>query len=90
MKLGVVFPQTEIGEDPGAVREFAQAVEDLGYDHLLAFDHVLGIDPQTQFLDPSGRPTYLLPEGASFDAALHGHWSAQRGGEPLVTLFLKT
>jgi len=32
----------------------------------------------------------LLPQAASFDAALHGHWSAQRGGEPLVTLFLKT
>ena len=32
----------------------------------------------------------LLPAGATFDAALHGHWSAQRGGLPLVTLFLKT
>ena len=31
----------------------------------------------------------VLPEGASFDAKLHGHRSAQRGAEPLVTLFLK-
>jgi len=31
-----------------------------------------------------------LPPGATFDSALHGHWSAQRGAEPLVTLFLKT
>lgn len=31
----------------------------------------------------------LLPEGAAFDAELHGHWSAQRGAEPLVTLFVK-
>jgi hypothetical protein len=31
----------------------------------------------------------VLPEGASFDPAMHGHWSAQRGTEPLVTLFLK-
>jgi len=31
----------------------------------------------------------LLPDGASFDAELHGHWSAQRGAEPLVTLFVK-
>ena len=44
MKLGVVFPQTEIGADPGGVREFAQAVEELGFDHLLAYDHVLGAD----------------------------------------------
>ena len=45
MKVGVIFPQTEIGEDPGAVRAFAQATEDLGYTHLLAYDHVLGADP---------------------------------------------
>jgi len=31
----------------------------------------------------------VLPEGAAFDANLHGHWSAQRGASPLVTLFLK-
>jgi probable F420-dependent oxidoreductase len=44
VKLGVVFPQTEIGADPGGVREYAQAVEELGFDHLLAYDHVLGGD----------------------------------------------
>ena len=32
----------------------------------------------------------LLPQGATFDAELHGHWSAQHGRDPLVTLFLKT
>jgi hypothetical protein len=31
----------------------------------------------------------VLPEGAAFDRTLHGHWSAQRGADPLVTLFLK-
>jgi hypothetical protein len=31
-----------------------------------------------------------LPEGATFDPAVHGHWSAQRGAQPLVTLFVKT
>jgi probable F420-dependent oxidoreductase len=44
VKVGVVFPQTEIGADPGGVREFAQAVQELGFDHLLAYDHVLGAD----------------------------------------------
>ena len=44
MKVGVVFPQTEIGTDPGAIREYAQAAESLGYDHILAYDHVLGAD----------------------------------------------
>ena len=46
MQYGAVFPQTEIGSDPGAVRGFAQAAEDLGYDYLLAYDHVLGADPE--------------------------------------------
>ena len=44
MQVGVVFPQTEIGADPGGVRAFAQAAEELGYRHLLAYDHVLGAD----------------------------------------------
>ena len=44
MQLGAIFPQTEIGADPAGVRDFAQAAEDLGYEHLLVFDHVLGAD----------------------------------------------
>ena len=42
MKTGVVFPQTEIGSDLGAVIEYTQTAESLGYDHLLAYDHILG------------------------------------------------
>ena len=42
MKLGVVFPQTEIGPDPDGVAAFARAAEECGYDHLIAYDHVLG------------------------------------------------
>jgi probable F420-dependent oxidoreductase len=44
MKIGVVFPQTEIGPDPAGVRDYAQAAQDLGYSHLLAYDHVAGAD----------------------------------------------
>ena len=46
-KLGAIFPQTEIGNDTGAIREFAQATESLGFDFLLAFDHVLGANAET-------------------------------------------
>jgi probable F420-dependent oxidoreductase len=42
LHIGVVFPQTEIGSDSGAVREYAQAAESLGFDHLIVFDHVVG------------------------------------------------
>jgi probable F420-dependent oxidoreductase len=42
MKLGAVFPQTEIGADPDDVARFATTAEELGYNHLIAYDHVLG------------------------------------------------
>jgi len=45
MQLGVVLPQTELGGDAGAVRAYAEGVADLGYEHVLAYDHVLGADP---------------------------------------------
>lgn len=31
----------------------------------------------------------LLPAGAAFDPEVHGHWSAQGGDQPLVTLFVR-
>lgn len=55
MRLGVIFPQTEIGADPFVVRDYAQAAEDLGYDHLVAYDHVLGADPARR---PGWKPPY--------------------------------
>ena len=54
MKTGVVFPQTEIGRDPLAIRDFAQAVEEMGFDHLVAYDHVVGADI-------SNRPGWSMP-----------------------------
>ncbi len=57
MKLGAVFPQTEIGADPGAIKAFAQAAESLGYDYILAYDHVLGADTANR---PDWRGGYRL------------------------------
>jgi probable F420-dependent oxidoreductase len=45
MQLGAVLPHHEIGVDPGALRTYIQGVEELGMGHLLAYDHVLGADP---------------------------------------------
>lgn len=50
MRVGAVFPQTEIGADPAVIRDYVQAVEGLGFDHLTAIDHVLGARV------PSGPP----------------------------------
>jgi probable F420-dependent oxidoreductase len=42
MRIGAVYPQTEAGGDPGNVRAFGLAMERLGLDHILAYDHVAG------------------------------------------------
>jgi probable F420-dependent oxidoreductase len=54
MRVGVVFPQLESGTDVGAIREYLQAIEQLGYVHLVAYDHVLGADS-------SARPDWKGP-----------------------------
>ena len=48
MRIGAVFPQMEIGNDPAAIRHWAEAVEDMGYQHVLVFDHVLGAGADTR------------------------------------------
>jgi probable F420-dependent oxidoreductase len=45
MQIGVVLPQTELGGDVGAVRAYGMGVEEMGFAHLLAYDHVVGADP---------------------------------------------
>lgn len=46
MNIGVVFPQIEFGNDIAAIKEYAQTAEALGYSHILAYDHILGANPQ--------------------------------------------
>lgn len=57
MKFGVVFPQAEIGTDPAAVRDYLQAVEGMGYDHVVLFDHVINADPSSR---PGWKGAYSL------------------------------
>ena len=45
MKVGIVFPQTEFGTDPGSLRDFAVTVEELGYSDIVIYDHVIGAHP---------------------------------------------
>jgi probable F420-dependent oxidoreductase len=51
----VVFPQTEIGADPYYLRDYAQAAEELGYAHILAYDHVIGANLASR---PGWKPPY--------------------------------
>ena len=41
-----MFPQTELGADPATLRAYGQRVEELGFAHILAYDHVVGADPE--------------------------------------------
>ena len=50
MRIGAVYPQIEVGDDPGAAKSFAVAVEELGYNHILAFDHVVVGNPESHAL----------------------------------------
>lgn len=60
MRIGVVFPQTEFGNDPIALRDYAQTAEALGFTHILAYDHVLGANPDRPG-GWSGPYTYQTP-----------------------------
>ncbi|MBP6786262.1 MAG: LLM class F420-dependent oxidoreductase [Candidatus Promineofilum sp.] len=45
MDIGLVYPQIEYPTTPAAVRDYAQAAESLGFTHILAYDHILGTNP---------------------------------------------
>jgi probable F420-dependent oxidoreductase len=55
MRLGVVFPHTEIGSDPVVIKDYAQTAEALGYTHILAYDHVIGANLASR---PGWQPPY--------------------------------
>ena len=82
MRVGVVFPQTEIGSDPGGVRAYAEAVEGLGFSHLTSYDHVLGADP-------AGHPGFSGPYTAASmfhePLVLYGYLAAVAPKLELVT-----
>ena len=71
MNIGVVYPQTEFGNDPVAIRDYAQAAEGLGYSHIYAYEHVLGANPdrpdrltgpytyKSPFLEPFGLFSFM-------------------------------
>src|SRR6266576_3806294 len=70
MDIGVVFPQTESGSDPVAVKDYAQAAEELGFRHILAYDHVIGANPAGR---PGWRPAYTHLDGFHEPFVLFGY-----------------
>ena len=62
MQIGVTFPQYEMSADPRPIREYARTVENLGYKHVLVYDHLLGADPCGGYMGypPSKLIVYLF------------------------------
>lgn len=82
MKIGVVLPQTEIGNDPAAIKDYAVAVEEMGFTHILVFDHVLGANPER----PGGwRGPYTYRHGFHEPFVLFGFLAAATRRIELVT-----
>lgn len=79
IKVGVVYPQTEYGSNPNMIREYAQLAETSGYTHILAYDHVLGANPNrpggwqgpytsdTPFIEPFILFSYMAAVTQSID-----------------------
>jgi len=82
MRIGVIFPQTEIGADPAGVRDYAQAAEALGYDHLLAYDHVVGANPASR---PNWNPPYTYKDSFHELFVLFGYLAGMTRKIELVT-----
>ena len=78
MKIGVVYPQTEYASDPAAIRTYARTAEALGYTHVLAYDHILGANPERPggwqgpytYQDPFQEPFVLFSHMAALTEKL--------------------
>lgn len=74
MKIGVSLPQTDIGTDPIIVRDFAQAAEEIGFDHLGVSDHVVGVNPESY---PDWSGPYTSDHAFHDPFALSGYLAGQ-------------
>ncbi len=73
MQLGAMFPTTEIGNDPAAIKDYAQGIEDLGFDYIVTIEHVLQVDPKG---DPDVFAPYTLEDSFHEPFVLHGFLAA--------------
>jgi probable F420-dependent oxidoreductase len=82
MRIGAIFPQTEIGVDPAAIRDYAQAIEEMDFAHILAYDHVLGADTASR---PDWQGPYTSESLFHEPFALFGYLAALTQQIELVT-----
>lgn len=82
MKIGVLFPQTEIGPDPAGLRDYAQAVAGCGFDHVVTYEHVLGAVPERL---PEGYAPYGIKDAFHEPFALFSFMAAAAPGLGFAT-----
>jgi len=82
MRVGVTLPQTEMSSDPIAIRDYVQAVEQLGYDHIKSLDHVLGANAVSR---PGWQGPYDHTDLIHEPFVLFGYLAAITQGIELVT-----
>jgi probable F420-dependent oxidoreductase len=82
VKIGVVFPQTEIGPDPAIVRAYAEAAEGSGFSHLMVYDHVLGASVANR---PDFRGPYTSEQQFHEPFVLFGYLAGMTTSLEMVT-----
>jgi hypothetical protein len=92
--LSAKFPSAgyQLRQSPVGFRSQFHCTPQPQWVFVLAGEMEIGLqDGSLRVLEP-GDHCYaadLLPSGATFDPKVHGHWSAQRGANALVTLFVR-
>lgn len=90
MDVGVIFPQTEIGNNPAEIRRYALAIEDMGFAHLAAYDHILGASPDRPpgWTGPFAEPPYTYVDPFHEVFVLFGYLAAITKQVELITRVL--
>lgn len=91
LEVGAVFPQWAFGTDASEIRDYAQAIEGLGYDYLIAYDHVLGVDAARWDAAAGGgfdRPPYTADDRFTEVLTLFSYLSAHTTSLTLATSVL--
>ena len=68
VKLGAPYPTSLLGKDPLALKDYFQAIEDMGYSYVSCGDHVLGADRSTR---PNWAPYFGKPPLFDYKNAFH-------------------
>jgi hypothetical protein len=92
--LSAVYPSAgyQLRHSPAGFRSQFHCTPAPQWVFILAGEMEIGLQDGSSRLFKPGEHFFsadVLPEGATPDPKLHGHWSAQRGPDPLVTLFVK-